>query len=74
MSQWTERQDLIAAVAHALRRQRTLLRRLAAEKHPPLDTEPDPAIVAAERIVEHLERSGYEVRERTEKPSGHRTP
>lgn len=45
-----------------------LLRRIAAEKNPPLDCEPDPALMAAERIVEQLELSRYEVRERADKP------
>ena len=59
MLQWTERQALISNVAYALRRLRPLLRRIAAEKHPPLDGEPDPALMAAERIVEQLMRSEY---------------
>ena len=74
MLQWTERQALISTVAYALRRLRPLLRRIAAEKHPPLDGEPDPALMAAERIVEQLELSRYEVRERDEKAKRHGTP
>jgi hypothetical protein len=44
------------------------------EKHPDPESPIDPATAAAERIVEHLERSRYEVRERADKPRGHRTP
>jgi hypothetical protein len=51
-----------------------LLRRLVAERYPDSDSTLDPAKAAAERIVEHLERSRYEVRERADKPRGHRTP
>jgi hypothetical protein len=50
-----------------------LLRRIAAEKHPPLDGKPDPGLMAAERIVQQLELSRYEVRERAEEPRGNRT-
>lgn len=44
------------------------------QHHPPLDGEPDPAQMAAEKIVEQLELSRYEVRERQDKPRGHGTP
>ena len=74
MPPWTERQMLISTVAYALRRVRPLLRRIAAEKHPPLDGEPDPAQMAAEKIVEHLELSRYEVREMADKPKRHSSP
>jgi hypothetical protein len=50
---------IISGVAYAPRRQRPLLRQIAAEWHPSLDAEPDPPLMAAKRIVEHLERSGY---------------
>ena len=74
MAQWTERHKLIATVAFALRQLRPLLRRIVAERHPDPDSTLDPATAAAERIIEHLERSRYEVRERADKPRGHRTP
>ena len=51
-----------------------MLRRIVNEKHPDPESPIDPATAAAERIVEHLERSRYEVRERADKPRGHRTP
>ena len=59
MREWSERKALIAAVAYALQQQRPLLRRIAAEKHQPLDATTDPALMAAGRIVEHLELSRY---------------
>ncbi len=74
MRQWTIRDELIVAVAYALGQLRPLLRRIVNEKHPDPESLIDPATVAAERIIEHLERSGYLVRERAEKPRGHRTP
>jgi hypothetical protein len=40
------------------------------EKHPYLESPVDPGTAAAERIVEHLEHSGHEVRERAEKTRG----
>ena len=73
MPAWTERQSLVSAVAFALRRVRPLLRRIAAEKHPPLDGEPDPAQMAAEKIVEQLELSCYELRARQAKLGAPRT-
>ena len=74
MARWTERQELIAPVAYALRQLRPLLRRIVNEKHPDPESPIDPATAAAERIVEHLERSRYELRKRAVKPRGHRTP
>ena len=74
MARWTERQELIATVAYALRQLRPVRRRIVNEKHPDPYSTLDPATAAAERIVEHLERSRYEVRERADKPRGHRTP
>ena len=74
MPPWAERQALISTVAFALRQSRSLLRRIAAEKHPPLDGEPDPAQMAAEKIVEQLELSRYEVREREEQPRRRSSP
>ena len=70
----TARQALVSTVAFALRQLRPLLRCIAAEKHPPLDGQPDPAVMAAEQIVEHLERSRFEVREREDEVKLHRTP
>jgi hypothetical protein len=74
LRQWTNRDEMIAAVAYALQKLRPLLRRIVNEKHPDPESPIDPATEAAERIVEHLERSRYEVREPAEKPRGHRTP
>lgn len=71
MRRWTERDELIAAVAYALRQARPLLRRIVAETHPDPDGALDPATAAAERVVEHLERSRYEVRHSPGKPRGH---
>ncbi len=73
MRQWTNRDELIAAVAYALQQLRPLLRRIVNEKHPDPESLIDPATVAAERIIEHLERSQYEVLERKGKPRGHGT-
>ena len=72
MRQWTERQALIATVAYALQQNRPLLRRIVAETHPNPESPLDPATTAAERIIEHLELSRYEVRERGEEPKPHR--
>jgi hypothetical protein len=69
MARWTERHELIATVAYALRQLRPLLRHIVNEKHPDPESLLDPATAAAERIVEHLERSRYEVRERADKPT-----
>jgi len=74
MRKWTKRDELIAALAYALGQLRPLLRRIVNEKHPHPESPVDPGTAAAERIVEHLERSGHQVRERTEKPRGHWTP
>lgn len=74
MRELSERQALIGAVAYSLRQLRPLLRRIAVEKHPPLDPAMDAANITAERIVEHLERSRYEVRPRDEQPKRHATP
>ena len=74
MRPWTNRDELIAAVAYALQQLRPLLRRIVNQKHPDPESPVDPGTAAAERIVEHLKRSRYEVRKRTEKPRGHRTP
>ncbi len=43
-------------------------------KHPDPENPIDPGKAAAESIVEHLERSRYEVRKREGEPRGHRTP
>ena len=74
MRPWTKDDELRFAVAYALRQLRPLLRRIVNEKHPDPESLLDPATAAAERIVEHLERSRYEVRKRADKPRGHRTP
>ena len=74
MRQWINRDELIAAMAYALRQSRPLLRRIAAETHPDPASILDPGTAAVERIVEHLERSQYEVRGREDKPSKHGTP
>lgn len=74
MREWSERRALIATVAYALQQNRPLLRRVVAEKHPNPDHPLDPAMAAAERILEHLELSRYEVRQRDDKPKHHRTP
>jgi hypothetical protein len=42
------------------------------EKHPYLESPVDPGTAAAERIVEHLERSGYQVREGRKRLAGGR--
>ena len=68
MRQWTNRDELMAAVAYALGQLRPLLRRIVNEKNPDPESPIDPGTAAAERIVEHLERSRYEVRERADKP------
>jgi hypothetical protein len=72
MRRWTNRDELIAAVAYALQQQRPLLRRIVNEKHPHPESPIDPGTAAAERIVEHLELC--EVLERDDKPHGHLTP
>jgi hypothetical protein len=74
MRQWTNRDELIAAVAYALQQLRPLLRRIVNEKHPDPESPVDPGTAAAEPIVEHWGRSRYEVRERADKPRGHRPP
>lgn len=74
MREWTERRALICAVAFALRQLRPLLRRIVAEKHQPLDRVTDPAEMAAERIIEHLELSRYEVHHINAGPRQHRLP
>lgn len=73
MPEWTERRALIATVAYALRQQRSLLRRIVAEKHQPFDSVADPAEIAAQLIVDHLNRSNYELR-RKSGSRAHRTP
>lgn len=61
-------------MAYSLRQLRPLLRRIAVEKHPPLVPAMDAAYTAAERIVEHLELSRYELRKRDDNPRRHATP
>ena len=73
MRRWIKHDELVAAVAYALGQLRPLLRQIVAERHPFPDSNLNPSTAAAERIVEHLERSRYEVR-RADKPRGHRTP
>lgn len=74
MREWTERRALISTVAFALRQLRPLLRRIVAEKHQPLDSIADPAEMAAEQIIKHLELSRYEVRHIHGQPKRHRSP
>lgn len=72
MRRWTDRDDLIATVAFALGQLRPLLRRIVAEKHPSPEDPLDFRTEAAKRIVEHLERSNYEV-QRKPAPRAHST-
>ena len=71
---WPPSPDTLFSALVAAAASLGLLRRIVNEKHPDPDSTLDPATAAADRIVEHLERSRYEVRERADKPRGHRTP
>ncbi|MEZ5904861.1 MAG: hypothetical protein R3C69_07090 [Geminicoccaceae bacterium] len=57
-----------------LQQNRPLLRRVVAETHPNPESPIDPGTAAAERIIEQLELSGYEVRHVGGKSRPHRTP
>ena len=74
MPGWSERDDLIATLAFALRRSRPLLRQVAAETHPSPTDLLDPAMMAAEKILRQLELSGYEIRREDQQQRPHHTP
>ncbi|MDF2780518.1 MAG: hypothetical protein K0S96_322 [Geminicoccaceae bacterium] len=59
MNPWSFRDHLVFSIGFALSRSRGLLRRLLRE-HAPDDARQE----LAERVVEHLERSGFELDER----------
>ena len=59
MKPWTTDDELRFVVAFALRRMRSLLRRIMLETHPNEHT--DPANAAADKIIEHLRLCRYRV-------------
>jgi hypothetical protein len=62
MNPWSFRDHLVFSIGFALSRSRGLLRRLLRE-HAPDDARQE----LAERVVKHLERSGFELDERAKR-------